>query len=246
MLALSLALLTAAAPNLPGRWEGNGITLVLEASGAGTISDGPMVPPEPLKWKLAGNALMITQDGDTIAYTMSAVGKDSMTLASVVLDAPITLKRSGAKGATAAPTEPAAVTPKGKPAEAAPQFVPGTCESACKHYLSCAKLQGQQNTNTCLLGCYASGANAYQLGVYNLLDCQRAVMIIVAAQLQAIQQAQGGNTNRGGGGNQKGSRCAGCVRDGNDCVWISQSNWGTGNNSPYSGAVSSCDADCCQ
>jgi hypothetical protein len=36
------------------------------------------------------------------------------------------------------------------------------------------------------------------------------------------------------------------VRDGNSCVWISQSNWGTGNNSPYSGAVSSCDADCCQ
>jgi hypothetical protein len=96
----------------------------------------------------------------------------------------------------------------------------------------------------CQYNCFASGANAYQLGVYNQLDCKRAIFIVVAAQLQALQKMQSGNGN--GGGNAKGSRCSGCVRDGNDCVWISQSNWGTGNNSPYSGAVSSCDADCCQ
>ena len=246
MLSLTLAVALAAGPNLVGTWSGSGFTLVLEASGSGTISDGPMVPPEAVKWKVSGSNLMLTQDGDTIPYAMQLAG-DSLTLSSVVLDAPITLKRGGGKGApAAAPVAAPAAEPvaKGKPAKAEP-FKFGTCETACEHYLTCAKLQGADQLNACLYGCVASGANAYQLGVYNQLDCQRAVMIVVAAQLQAIQQAQGGG-NRGGGGNAKGSRCAGCVRDGNECIWLSQSNWGTGNNSPYSGAAASCDADCCQ
>jgi len=248
MLAVALAVTLSAAPNLAGRWEGNGFTLVLEGSGAGTISDGPMVPPEAIKWKVQGGNLMITQEGDTIAYAMK-LANDTMTLSSVVLDSPITLKRGG-KGATAAAPDPA--TPKGKKGQPAPQQPqqaegppPGTCEAACKHYLTCAKLQGEDQMGLCVLNCYASGANPYQLATYLQLDCQRAIMIVVAAQLQALQAAQGGG-NRGGSGNNKGSRCAGCVRDGNECVWISQSNWGTGTNSPYSGAVSSCDADCCQ
>jgi hypothetical protein len=233
MLSLLLAVSLAAAPELAGKWEGGGgFTLVLDANGTGTLVDGPMSPPSPIKWKLGKNALLLTEDGETTSYALSNVSKDAITLTNEVLDGPLTLKRSGASG-------------KGKEATAqSPErpFVPGTCQTACQHYLSCANLKGQANTNLCLANCAASGANAYQLGVYNQLDCNRAVMIIVAAQLQAIQQAQGGN-NAGAAG--KGSRCAGCVRDGSSCVWISQSNWGSGNNSPYSGAVSSCDADCC-
>ena len=245
MLSLTLSLALAAGPNLVGTWSGSGFTLVLEASGSGTISDGPMVPPEAVKWKVSGSNLMLTQDGDTIPYAMQLSG-DSLTLNSEVLDAPITLKRGGSKGAPVAATPAPPTTPaaKGKPAKTE-EFKFGTCETACEHYLTCAKLRGADQVNACLYGCVASGANPYQLGVYNQLDCQRAVMIVVAAQLQAIQQAQGGG-NRGGGGNAKGSRCAGCVRDGNECIWLSQSNWGTGNNSPYSGAAASCDSDCCQ
>lgn len=48
---------------------------------------------------------------------------------------------------------------------------------------------------------------------------------------------------QGGGGSAQSSECQGCVRDGDDCVWISQSNWGKG---AYSGAVTSCDPKCCQ
>lgn len=243
MLAIALALTLSAAPTVAGRWEGSGFVLVLDASGSGTMSDGPMVPPEPLTWKVSGTNLMLTQDGDTIPYAMK-LGKDTMTLSSVVLEQPLTLRRTGAAGKGAPAPEPAAQKgKKGAPKEAEGP-PPGSCEAACQHYLACAKLQGQDQLNLCVLNCYASGANPYQLATYLQLDCQRAVMIVVAAQLQALQAAQGGG-NRGGG-NNKGSRCAGCVRDGNDCVWISQSNWGTGTNSPYSGAVSSCDADCCQ
>ncbi|MFO0595940.1 MAG: hypothetical protein U0228_11560 [Myxococcaceae bacterium] len=229
MLTLALTLCLAAGPDLAGKWEGNGFTLVLEANGSGTMSDGPMSPPEPIKWKLGKGALLITEEGETTSYAMSNVTADSFTLKNEILDGPITLKKAGKGGAVAkaAPAQP---------------FVPGTCQTACAHYLECSNLKGAANTNACVMNCVASGANAYQLGVYNQLDCKRAIMIVVAAQLQAIQQAQNGN-NAGSQG--KGSRCAGCVRDGNECVWISQSNWGTGNNSPYSGAVSSCDADCC-
>jgi hypothetical protein len=241
MLSLTLALTLAAAPNLVGTWQGNGVTLVLDANGTGSISDGPSVPPEPLKWKVSGTNLMVTQDGDTIPYAMK-LGKDSMTLTSVVLDAPLTLKRGQGGAKAAEPVTP--TTPVTGTAPAA--FVPGTCESACKHYLTCAKLKGEEQMALCQYNCFASGANPVQLGVYNQLDCKRAIFIVVAAQLQALQQAQGGNSGGSSGNAGKGSRCAGCVRDGSDCVWVSQSNWGTGNNSPYSGAVSSCDADCCQ
>lgn len=246
MLSLALAVALAAAPNLAGKWQGGGVTLVLEASGSGTISDGPMVPPEPLRWKVSGSNLLLTQDGDTIPYAMKLAG-ETMTLTSEVLDGPLTLKRGGGGGGQVAEApQPTGKKGKQQPTGEAPQatFKPGTCETACNHYLACAKL-GADQLPACVYNCYASGANSYQLGVYNQLDCQRAVMIVVAAQLQAIQAQQQGNRGNGGG-NNKGSRCAGCVRDGNECIWLSQSNWGTGNNSPYSGAAASCDADCCQ
>ncbi len=56
----------------------------------------------------------------------------------------------------------------------------------------------------------------------------------------------GGLQQQRGGGSGKSAECQGCVRDGDDCVWISQGNWGQGPNSPYSGAVTSCDPSCCQ
>jgi hypothetical protein len=240
MLSLGLTLFLAAAPNLVGTWQGDGFVIVLAANGTGTMSDGPGVPPEPLKWKLSGSNILITQDGETIPWAFKLNGKDSLTLNSEELDAPITLRRGSGKGAepAVAGTQPRGNTP-------AATIPIGTCESACKHYLTCAKLKGEEQMAVCQYNCLASGANPYQLGVYNQLDCKRAVFIVVAAQLQALAaQAQGSGGSSGGG--DKGSRCAGCVRDGSDCVWVSQSNWGTGPNSPYSGAVSSCDADCCQ
>lgn len=237
-MLITVALLIAAAPpNVVGKWQGDGFVIVLEANGTGAMSDGPGVPLEPFKWKLSGNNLMITQDGETLPWAMKLNGKDSMTLSSEELDAPITVKRGG----SAKTTEPVATGTVPKE-NAIPM---GTCESACKHYLGCAKLKGDDQMALCQYNCFASGANPYQLGVYNQLDCKRAIFIVVAAQLQALaamQQQSGGNS----GGNNKGSRCSGCVRDGSSCVWISQGNWGSGPNNPYSGAVSSCDSDCCQ
>ncbi|MBL8910436.1 MAG: hypothetical protein JNM17_07005 [Archangium sp.] len=236
--ATVVALLVAAAPNLVGKWQGDGFVIVLEANGTGTMSDGPGVPPEPLKWKVSGNNLLITQDGETVPWAMKLNGKDSMTLSGEDLDEPITVKRGGAN----AKTEVAAVAPQQPNPNAMPM---GTCESACKHYLGCAKLKGDDQMALCQYNCFASGANPYQLGVYNQLDCKRAISIVVAAQLQALAAMSQAN-NAGSSGGNKGSRCNGCVRDGSSCVWISQGNWGSGPNNPYSGAVSSCDADCCQ
>lgn len=234
-----VALLLAAAPDLSGRWEGGGFTLVLAANGSGTISDGPQVPAEPLTWKLAGNVLAMTQGGDTIAYQVSRLEKDSMTLSSVVLDAPITLRRVGAAGKTAPLTRS---QPTGQaPAAPATPLEPGSCAGACRHYATCAKL-GTDAVNLCTVQCFSSGATPMQLETYVRLDCDRAIAVMVAAQLQALQALQ--QQNQGGQRNTS-AQCKGCVRDGNDCVWISQSNWGTGNNSPYSGAVSSCDPSCC-
>jgi hypothetical protein len=239
---LVLALL-AAGPDLSGRWEGGGITLVLAANGSGTISDGPQVPPEALTWRLAGNVLAMTQGGDTIPYQVSRLERDSMTLSSVVLDAPITLRRVGAAAKGAPQTSRPQILPSQPQTPAAP-LESGSCAGACRHYATCAKL-GLDVVNVCTVQCFSSGATPMQLETYVRLDCDRAIMVMVAAQLQALQatqqQAQG---NRGGQRNTS-AQCKGCVRDGNDCVWISQSNWGTGNNSPYSGAVSSCDPSCC-
>ncbi|MBL8921365.1 MAG: hypothetical protein JNJ54_21070 [Myxococcaceae bacterium] len=64
--------------------------------------------------------------------------------------------------------------------------------------------------------------------------CGGAAMLVGVAQ------------QRGGGGGGRSAECQGCVRDGDDCVWVSQGNWGSGPNNPYSGAVSSCDPACCQ
>ncbi len=238
MFAIALAVALTAAPNLAGRWEGQGFTLVLGGRGSGTISDGPMVPPEPITWRVSGNTLLITQDGDTIPYAMR-LEKDSITLSSSVLERPVTLRRAGSASASQAPPPESTRAPHGGQETQGPPE--GTCESACAHYVACAK-QGQDVQNACLFQCAASGANPYQLAVYVQLDCQRAVAVVLAAQLQALKAAQG---NQGQGRNRS-SQCAGCVRDGNQCVWISQSNWGTGPNSPYSGAVSSCDPSCCR
>jgi hypothetical protein len=225
------ALLLTAAPDVTGRWEGGGVTLVLERNGTGSISDGPQVPPEALTWRLSGVVLAMTQNGDTIPYQVK-LGAGSMTLTSVVLEGPLTLRRvGGAATATPAATPAPAARPQGPPVQAA------TCEGACRHYVGCAGL-GPDALNACAAQCYAWAVTPPQLEAYVRLDCPSAVAVIVAAVQQAQQQNQPRKRNTS-------ASCKGCVRDGNDCVWISQSNWGTGPNSPYSGAVSSCDPSCC-
>jgi hypothetical protein len=238
MLALAVSLSLAAAPDVAGRWEGDGFTLVLASNGSGTISDAPGVPPEPLTWKAAKGTLHLTQDGDTIPYAMKLAG-GAMTLSSEVLERPVTLRRVGdAKTPRAAPAVVNAPPPK---APARARLQPPSCEGACQHYTSCAQ-QGADTQQVCVAQCYSTGVTAPQLAAYVQLDCQRAIAVMMAAQLEAQQAAQGGS---GSGGQAQDSRCKGCVRSGSDCVWISQSDWGRGPNSPYSGAVTTCDADCC-
>ena len=59
------------------------------------------------------------------------------------------------------------------------------------------------------------------------------------AQKRGLDSGNGGN----GGGSQS-SECNGCVRDGGECNWYSQGNWGSAG--AYSGAVITCDQSCCR
>jgi hypothetical protein len=116
-----------------------------------------------------------------------------------------------------------------------PQAVAGDCGGACTHYLSCKGMADAATHEACVLECGRMGYDGQALAEYQLTDCATAISLV---------EQQGGPTGGGGGGagaSQSGE-CQGCVRDGNECVWISQSNWGKG---PYSGAVSSCSPHCC-
>src|SRR6185436_4753823 len=94
-------MLLAAAPTadqLVGKWEGGGFVIVLEKSGAGTMSDGPGVPQEPLKWKVKDKKLLVTQEGETEAYGVSLDG-DTLSLSGGDLDQPVKLKKGSAAAA---------------------------------------------------------------------------------------------------------------------------------------------------
>jgi hypothetical protein len=107
-----------------------------------------------------------------------------------------------------------------------------SCAAACKHYLECKGADSAQNEQACVPQCEQMGLSQDQLAQFVAADCQAA-----------IAAAEGGNQGGSSSGGARSSECNGCVRDGNECVWMSQSNWGQG---AYSGAVSSCDAKCCQ
>src|SRR5262245_50402184 len=109
MLTLMLLAAVPSADQLAGKWEGGGFVVVFEKSGAGSMSDGPGVPLEPLKWKLKDKKLLVTQEGETESYGISLDG-ETLTLSGGDLDAPVKLKKSG-KGATAA-TAAAAAKPE--------------------------------------------------------------------------------------------------------------------------------------
>ena len=226
-MTMVLMLLAAAptADQLAGKWEGGGFVIVLEKSGAGSMSDGPGVPQEPLKWKLKDKKLLVTQEGETEAYAVSLDG-DTLSLSGGDLDQPVKLKRAGA--ATAAKAEPAK-------AMGPPTSAHGTCDGACKHYLQCVGAQNEQNKQMCLLECAASGLNPYQLALFIATDCLTAVAIVNAAEQQAWNQVKQQSSSNN-------SQCKGCQRWGDSCMWTSQSDWGKG---AYSGAAADCDPSCC-
>jgi hypothetical protein len=109
-----------------------------------------------------------------------------------------------------------------------PQEQAATCDGACSHYLQCKGVNDPNVFQMCVGECQRLQVTPDQLAQYQQTDCTSAIQIVEGSQNRQQPQA--------------GTDCQGCVRDGNSCVWISQSNWGRG---PYSGAVSSCASSCC-
>jgi len=225
MLLTLIAVALAADPPLAGKWEGGLFIITLEANGTGTMSDGPGVPPEAIKWKATDKTLAITQDGETTTYKLK-LGKDQITLSGGDIDEPVTLTRKGAKAAAAT--------------KAPPLSAKGTCEGACNYYLQCGGF-GPAYKQPCLAECAGSGLTPYQLAVFQTLDCREAIAVVAAAEIAAWQQQLAAASQQAQKNNS--SECNGCKRWGDDCMWASESNWGKG---PYSGAVSSCDPSCCR
>jgi hypothetical protein len=111
----------------------------------------------------------------------------------------------------------------------------GSCDAACGHYLQCKDMDNTQNRATCTKNCEGMNLSQADLASYMQTECATAITMVEG------NGQQGGGSSSGG---SKSSACDGCVRDGNECVWISQGNWGSQN--AYSGAVSTCDSSCCQ
>lgn len=222
MLLALVLLAVPTADQLAGRWEGGGFIITFDKGGAGTMSDGPGVPPYGIQWKLKDKKLLVTEDGETESYGISLDG-DTLTLSGGDLDAPVKLKKGAAKAAKAQPTR--------QP----PKSARADCGDACKHYLGCVKNGTQQAQQMCLLECGASGLNEYQLAMFIATDCPTAIAIVDAAEQAAWNQLQQQQTSNS-------SECEGCQRWGDSCMWASQSNWGKG---PYSGAAADCDPKCC-
>ncbi len=90
-------LLAQSTPNLTGTWHAkeHGFTmiLVLRPDGTGTFDD------EAIKYKIIGNKLAITEDGEINNYTFTLKG-NSLTLSGGDLDQPMIFERQGAAPAT--------------------------------------------------------------------------------------------------------------------------------------------------
>lgn len=117
----------------------------------------------------------------------------------------------------------------------APQGPPGassgaSCEGACAHYLQCKGVSDAATFQGCVGQCAQLQVTYEQLAQYQQTDCASAIQIVEGA------------ANQGTRSNTSGTDCKGCVKDGDSCVWMSQSNWGAG---AYSGAVISCASSCC-
>ncbi len=231
LTSIALALVLSGAPKsdpkLVGTWlAGTAPFATFNANGTGQMDDGA------IKWTADGHTLSVTDDEGTTDRVSYQLSGDSLTVS--MGGVPMTLTRAG-KGAAGGPKgKLAAKLAKADPAGEAPA-APGTCLAACAHFATCA---GQPDAaGPCLVNCQAKNPDPQQLAVYTTLDCQQAIAVVA----QQLQQAQGGARRA----RNTSSQCAGCVRDGNNCVWISQGNWGSGYANPYSGAVSSCDPSCC-
>jgi hypothetical protein len=250
LTSIAVALLFTAVPKsdstLVGTWLAGGAPFVtFNANGTGQMDDGA------IKWTAAGGVISVTDNEgatDQVSYQLAG---DQLTIS--MGGVPMTLTRAG-KGVAVGKKGKLAQKMNQKPqvseadadaeamAEAQeylrknpPAPPPGTCEAACVHFAECA--QRPDIAGPCVGNCMATGATPQQLAAYSALDCQQALQVVA----QMVQQGQNQQKKR----KNNSSQCAGCVRDGNDCVWISQGNWGSGYANPYSGAVSSCDRSCC-
>lgn len=112
----------------------------------------------------------------------------------------------------------------------------GTCDGVCQHYLGCKQVTDPASYQQCLNECGAAGVTPDQMAQYQQTDCAQAISIYENYGQQSQQGQQGQGVAPAG------KDCNGCAWDGNECIWVSQSNWGQG---PYSGAASSCDPACC-
>jgi len=108
----------------------------------------------------------------------------------------------------------------------------GTCDGVCRHYLGCKQIGDPAAYQQCSIECSQYGASQPQMASYEQTDCASAISIIEG---QAQGPAAGSQANS--------SQCNGCVSDGTNCTWLSQSNWGAGT---YSGAAMDCDPSCCR
>jgi hypothetical protein len=118
----------------------------------------------------------------------------------------------------------------------------GTCEAACDHYLECkgAAMNTAQNKATCTTNCKGLGLKSSDLASFVQSDCATAIQMVDGNAGQQQGSSSSGGSSSGGG---RPSECNGCVKDGDSCIWLSQSNWGQG---AYSGAAASCESYCCQ
>jgi hypothetical protein len=134
---------------------------------------------------------------------------------------------------------PAPVVADDQPAVAAAPAVvtaAGDCSTTCRHLLKCA---GQPELQAeCVGECRVAGHDPEFLAWFQTTDCATALTVVAM-----LSGDGGGGQAAGGQAKSTNSQCDGCVRDGGECNWYSQSNWGS--QGAYSGAVITCDQSCC-